>query len=60
MTVNDHESLGTQLLALVGQRMAYYLDKMPPHDVVKLMANVKPSLATWIKSMVRVVIVFVC
>lgn len=52
LTVNDRESLGTQLLAIAGQRVAHKLTVMDAQQVVELMSNLNPALSTWLRSMV--------
>ena len=56
VTVNDRSSLGTQLLTIAGQRVAYQLSTKEGQMVVELMANVNPALSTWLKSMVHTVL----
>ncbi|WAR19500.1 RBGPR-like protein [Mya arenaria] len=51
VTVNEREPLGTQLLTIAGQRVAYKLSVMDAQMVVDLMSNVNPALSTWLKSM---------
>lgn len=51
LTVNDHDSLGSQLLAICGQRVAYRFSKLEGPVVVDILSNVNPALSTWLKSM---------
>jgi hypothetical protein len=52
VTVNDRDTLGQDLLSIVGQRVAHKLSKLDAQMVVELMSNVNPALSTWLKSMV--------
>jgi len=52
--VNDHDSLGTQLLTIGGQRVSHKLAVMDAQTVVDLMSNLNPALSSWLKSMVTI------
>ncbi|XP_045164449.2 rab3 GTPase-activating protein non-catalytic subunit-like [Mercenaria mercenaria] len=58
LTVNDRDSLGQDLLTIVGQRVAQKLSKLDAQMVVELMSNVNPALSTWLKSMNSALLVY--
>ena len=58
VTVNDRDTLGHDLLSIVGQRVAHKLSKLDAQMVVELMSNVNPALSTWLKSMVSFLLTY--
>ncbi|XP_073989801.1 rab3 GTPase activating protein isoform X1 [Rhodnius prolixus] len=47
--VNDKESLGNQLLDIVGHRLKYILTNSPQNKIKETVANLSPSLKFWIE-----------
>ncbi|XP_071079517.1 rab3 GTPase-activating protein non-catalytic subunit-like [Haliotis cracherodii] len=51
LTVNDHELMGSQLLPIAGQRVAYFLFRCDQPGTGKIMSDMSPSLSTWLKQL---------
>lgn len=54
LEVEDKDVLGSQLLVLIGQRLAYSLfhSQTQTKASMELLARLPPTLCTWIKAMV--------
>uniref|UniRef100_A0A2D4L491 Rab3GAP regulatory subunit C-terminal domain-containing protein n=1 Tax=Micrurus paraensis TaxID=1970185 RepID=A0A2D4L491_9SAUR len=51
LEVEDKEVLASQLLVLVGQRLAYALLHTQTKEGMELLARLPPTLCTWLKAM---------
>uniref|UniRef100_A0A0V0G5R9 Putative rab3 gtpase-activating protein non-catalytic subunit n=1 Tax=Triatoma dimidiata TaxID=72491 RepID=A0A0V0G5R9_TRIDM len=47
--VNDKETLGSQLLVIVGRRLKFILTNSPQNKIKEKVANLSPSLTFWIQ-----------
>ena len=50
--MNDHAVMGSQLILLAGQRLAYFIVKGDPATSLEKLSKLPPTLSTWIKSLV--------
>lgn len=52
LQVQDKEVLASQLLVLIGQRLAHAVLRTQTREGLELLARLPPTLCTWLKAMV--------
>ena len=52
LTVNDHHRMGSDLLIIVGRRLAHFVLVCDPAGCVEKLSRCSPSISTWLKSLV--------
>ncbi|CAH1792513.1 unnamed protein product [Owenia fusiformis] len=51
LAVSDNAVMGSQLLLLAGQRVAHFMLKCDPPGCTEMLANMSPTLSTWIRQL---------